>query len=77
MSAGTPVASSAIGIAVINGGPVSDQNDLEHDLAKQLDWGPSPVPVLKVEALDALALALPHLTSHDTKVEELSLSGER
>lgn len=68
-----PVASSAIGIAVINGAPVSDQDHLQHDLAKQLDWGPSPVPVLKVVALDALALALPHLTSHDTKV----ISGQK
>ncbi|WP_429819758.1 glucokinase [Ensifer sp. B1-9] len=69
----TPVASSAIGIAVIDGGPVSDEEHLQHDLAKQLDWGSSPVPVVKVEALDALALALPHLTSHDTK----AISGQK
>ncbi len=29
----TPVASSAIGVAVINGGPFSDQDRLQHDLA--------------------------------------------
>lgn len=63
----TPVASSAIGIAVIDGGPVPDEDQLQHELAKQLDWGSSPAPIFKVDALDALALALPHLTSHDIK----------
>ena len=69
----TPVASSAIGIAVINGGPVSDEDRLQNELAKQLDWGSSPSRVFKVEALDALALPLPHLSLHDTKV----ISGQK
>ncbi|RAS08305.1 glucokinase [Ensifer adhaerens] len=64
----TPVAASAIAIAVLNGGPISDEGQLQQELAKHLDFGASPSPVFKVDALDALALALPHLTSHDTKI---------
>ncbi|WDZ81534.1 glucokinase (plasmid) [Ensifer adhaerens] len=69
----TPVATSAIGVAVINGGPATDEDRLHHDLAEQLDWGTSPSRVFKVEALDALALVLPHLTLHDTKL----ISGQK
>ncbi|MFK0278562.1 glucokinase [Ensifer sp. NPDC090286] len=64
----TPVAACAIGVAVINGGPISHEEDLQYVLAKELDWGRSRTPVVTVETLDALALALPHLTSHDIRV---------
>lgn len=63
----TPVASAAIGIAVINAGQVCEDRHIEEDLAQQLDWSSLGAPVFKVDALDALALALPHLTAHDTR----------
>lgn len=62
-----PISPPAIGIAITNGQQTLDVAKLQHELAGQVDWGGTAPHVCVIEALDALALALPYFASHDTE----------